>query len=207
MALVVKNPPANAGEVRDAGSVPGSERSPGAGHGNPLHYSCLENPVVRWAWRAAAHGVAKSPTQLKRLSMHHTLCSTQFLTFLLLIFLFFHLQSNFAFSPHVTLLSQLWPWALLLVRSWMFLLCCFIFPRIMHLFQLPVGGAPAWISPTGKHHLRVTSTSCRWCPAKTASPTGESCNLVWFEGHQACQPKLPLAAYLKFQPRIISVAP
>ena len=82
----VKNPPANAREVRDAGSIPGSERSPGGGHGNPLHYSCLENPLVRGAWRAAAHGVAKSPTQLRRLSMNHTLCSTQFLTFLLLNF-------------------------------------------------------------------------------------------------------------------------
>ena len=43
--LVVKNPPANAGDIRDAGSVPGSERSLGGGHGNPLQYSCLENPM------------------------------------------------------------------------------------------------------------------------------------------------------------------
>ena len=43
-ALVVKNLPANAGDIRDVGSVPGSERSPGGGHGNPLQYSCLENP-------------------------------------------------------------------------------------------------------------------------------------------------------------------
>ena len=44
MALVVKNPLANAGEIKDAGSIPGSERSPGGGHGNPLQYPCLENP-------------------------------------------------------------------------------------------------------------------------------------------------------------------
>ena len=47
MALVVKNPHANAGDVRDAGSIPGSRRSPGGGHADPLQYSCLENPVDR----------------------------------------------------------------------------------------------------------------------------------------------------------------
>ena len=65
VALVVKNPPANAGEVRDVGSIPGSGRSPGGGHGNPLQYSCLENPMDRGAWRATVPGVAKSRTQLK----------------------------------------------------------------------------------------------------------------------------------------------
>ena len=44
MALAVKNPPANAGDIRDVGLVPGSGRSPGGGHGNPLQYSCLKNP-------------------------------------------------------------------------------------------------------------------------------------------------------------------
>ena len=47
MVLVVKNPPANAGDVRDAGLIPGSGRSPGGGHGNPLQYSCLENSMDR----------------------------------------------------------------------------------------------------------------------------------------------------------------
>ena len=70
MALVVKNPPANTGEVRDAGSVPGLGRSPGEGHCNPLQYSCLENPMASGAWWATIHRVAKSQTQLKRLSMH-----------------------------------------------------------------------------------------------------------------------------------------
>ena len=46
-------------EVRDSGSIPGSGRSPGGGHGNPLWYSCLENPMDRGAWRATVHGVAQ----------------------------------------------------------------------------------------------------------------------------------------------------
>ena len=65
VALVVKNPPANAGDIRDVGSIPGSGRSPGGGHGNPLQYSCLENPLDRGAWWATVHRVAKSWTQLK----------------------------------------------------------------------------------------------------------------------------------------------
>ena len=47
---VVKNPPANAGDIGDAGLIPGSERSPGSGNGNPLQYSCLENSMDRGAW-------------------------------------------------------------------------------------------------------------------------------------------------------------
>ena len=57
---MVKNPPANAGNLRDAGSIPGSGRSPGEGHGNPLQYSGLENPMDRGAWWATVHGVAES---------------------------------------------------------------------------------------------------------------------------------------------------
>ena len=59
---MVKNLPANAGDVRDTGSVPGSGRCPGEGNGEPLQYSCLENPMVRGAWRAVVHKVAKSRT-------------------------------------------------------------------------------------------------------------------------------------------------
>ena len=55
----VKNPPANAGDTGDTGSIPGSGRSPGEGHGNPLQYSCLENSMDRGAWWATAHRVAK----------------------------------------------------------------------------------------------------------------------------------------------------
>ena len=67
---VVKNPPATAGDARDAGSIPGSEKPPGEGNGNPLQYSCLRNPMDRGAWWATFHGVTKSQT---RLSTHaHT---------------------------------------------------------------------------------------------------------------------------------------
>ena len=69
-AAVVKTLPASAGCIRDAGSIPGSGRSPGGGHGNPLQCSCLENPTDRRAWRAIDHRVAKSWSRLKRLSMH-----------------------------------------------------------------------------------------------------------------------------------------
>ena len=59
---VVKNPPANAGDTRDAGSIPGSGRSPGVGNGKQLQYFCLENPVDRGAWQAIVHEVTKSWT-------------------------------------------------------------------------------------------------------------------------------------------------
>ena len=62
VALVVKNPPANAGDIRDMGLILGSGRSPGGEHSNPLQYSCLENPMDRRAWQAVAHRVAKSQT-------------------------------------------------------------------------------------------------------------------------------------------------
>ena len=72
---MVKNPPANVGDIRDGGSNPGSERSPG-GYGNPVQDSCLENPMDGEAWRATAHGVAKRWIRPKRLS-------TQFPTYFL----------------------------------------------------------------------------------------------------------------------------
>ena len=57
---MVKNLPVNAGDTRDVGSIPGWRRSPGGGHGNPLQYPCLENPMDRGAWGATVHGVAES---------------------------------------------------------------------------------------------------------------------------------------------------
>ena len=63
--LVVKNPAANAGDVRAASSIYGSERSLGEGHGNPLQYSCLENPMDRGAYQAIVHKVAKGWTRLR----------------------------------------------------------------------------------------------------------------------------------------------
>ena len=71
VALMVKNPFANAG---DMSSIPGLGRSPGGGHGNPLQYSCLENSMDRGAWQATVHGVAKSRTLLS--SKHTRMIST-----------------------------------------------------------------------------------------------------------------------------------
>ena len=67
---VVKNLPADAGDARDWGSIPGSERSPGVGNGNPLQYSCLENPMDRGAWRETVHRVTKSQTWLSTHTQH-----------------------------------------------------------------------------------------------------------------------------------------
>ena len=62
MALVVKNPPANAGDIRHLGSIPGLGRSLGVGNDNPLQYSCLENSMDTGVWRGTVHGVTKSQT-------------------------------------------------------------------------------------------------------------------------------------------------
>ena len=70
VVLVVESPPAKVGTAEDAGSIPGSGRSPGGGHGKPLQYSCLENPMHRGAWQATGHRVAQSRTRLKQLRTH-----------------------------------------------------------------------------------------------------------------------------------------
>ena len=69
MVLVVKNLPPNAGDIKDAGSNPGSGISPGGGNDNPLQYSCLENPMDSGVWQAIVHEVAQNWTRLKQLSM------------------------------------------------------------------------------------------------------------------------------------------
>ena len=71
---MVKNPPANAGDIRDSGLISGSERSPGEGHGNPLQYSCLENSMDRGTWWATVRGVAKSQTRLSTHTQRERLC-------------------------------------------------------------------------------------------------------------------------------------
>ena len=68
MVLGVKNPPANAGDLRGSGLIPGLGRYPEDGNGNPLQYSCLENLMNRGAWWATVHGVTKSQTQLSDLA-------------------------------------------------------------------------------------------------------------------------------------------
>ena len=70
VVLAVKNLPANAGDIRDSGLIPGSGRSPGGGHGNPLQYSCREYLMDRGVWQVAVHRVAQSWTRLKQLSTH-----------------------------------------------------------------------------------------------------------------------------------------
>ena len=70
MALMVKNVSANAGDARDVGLIPGSGRSTGGGHGDPLQYSCLENPVDRGAWQATVHEITKSRTRLTNENTH-----------------------------------------------------------------------------------------------------------------------------------------
>ena len=74
VVLVIKNRPANVGDMRDVGLIPGSGRCPVGGHGNPLQYSCPENPMDRGAWQDRIHRVIKSQTQQKRFNMHvHTI--------------------------------------------------------------------------------------------------------------------------------------
>ena len=71
VVLVVRNPRANAGDIRDVGSIPGSGRSSGGGHGNTLQYTCLENSMDRGPWQATVHRVAKNRTQLSDLANMH----------------------------------------------------------------------------------------------------------------------------------------
>ena len=61
-------------DIRGTGSIPGSGRSPGGGHGNPVQYSCLENPMDRGAWQVMVHRVAQRQTQLMQLSTHTASC-------------------------------------------------------------------------------------------------------------------------------------
>ena len=71
MALAIKSPPANAGDVRDVGLIPGSGKTPGGGNGNPLQYSGLENPMDGGARWATVHGATKSRTQLSNFTFFH----------------------------------------------------------------------------------------------------------------------------------------
>ena len=73
MALVVKNLPANAGDVRGLSSIPGSGRSPGGAHGNPPQYSCLGKPLDRGAWQATVYNVTKSGAELKQMEVNYTI--------------------------------------------------------------------------------------------------------------------------------------
>ena len=71
---MVKNPPANAGDIRDSGSIPESGISPGEGNGNPLQYSCLENSMDRGDWWATVHGISTELDTTKQLIIHAVSC-------------------------------------------------------------------------------------------------------------------------------------
>ena len=81
----------NEGVIGDAGLIPGLERSPGGGHGNPLQYSCLENPMDRGAWWATVHRVAKSRSRTKQLSTHAQLSLKRHLLSAIFSLLVYHL--------------------------------------------------------------------------------------------------------------------
>ena len=76
MAIVVKNPPANAEDIRDMGSIPGSGRANRGGHGNPLQYSCLENPMDRGAWQAIQSIGSQRVKMTEALSTHISIFNT-----------------------------------------------------------------------------------------------------------------------------------
>ena len=77
--LVVKNPLASVGDIRDTGLIPGLGRSSEEGHGNPLQYPCPENPMGRGAWRPTVHRVVKSQTQLTDLACTHMIRAIYFI--------------------------------------------------------------------------------------------------------------------------------
>ena len=91
-----KNPPANAGDIRDGGLIPGSGITPGGGNGSPLQYSRLENPMDSGAWQVTVHGIAESRTQLSCLLFSCLSC-------VIFCFHFF-----FFFSPLKNLGSHSW---------------------------------------------------------------------------------------------------
>ena len=73
---MVKNPPANSGDLRDAGSIPGSGRCPGGGNGHPLQYSCPENPMDRDAWKATVHRVDHKELTRTEVTLHELTTSS-----------------------------------------------------------------------------------------------------------------------------------
>ena len=111
--------PANAGDIRDMGLIPGSGRCPGGGHGNPLQCSYLENPMDRGAWQPTVYRVTKSGTDLKRLCTHtfphlHPFCSAPSSSFRLPILkqdVFVTLESvNHAQAPSSSFSSRSTAW-------------------------------------------------------------------------------------------------
>ena len=120
MALVIKNPPANAGDIRDVGLIPGSGRSLEGGHSNPLQYSCLENPMDRGAWWATVHGVTKSQTRLSDYHFHFLMTNLDsILKSITLLTKVCTVKSYGFFSSHV------WMWELDHKEDWELKSWCF----------------------------------------------------------------------------------
>ena len=103
-----KNPPANAGDIRDVGSIPGSGRSPGGGNDNPLQYSCLENPMDRGASWAIVHGVPKSQTQQSYWAWTHTQIHIHTYTVLALLSMFCCFLKFASKITPLRILTSLW---------------------------------------------------------------------------------------------------
>ena len=106
-ALVVRNPLANAGDIRDSGLIPGLGRSPVGGHGNPLQYPCMKNPQGQRSWQATVYGVAKSRIRPKRLSMH--------------------IVSNISFVPFSSGISITYTLCFFVVVPWIFFFLSLLF--------------------------------------------------------------------------------
>ena len=102
MALVVKHPPANAGDIRDIGSILGAGRSPGGGQSNPLH-SCLENRMDRQPWRASVHGVTRIRTRLTCVHCKYVGEMKDMHFIYKILFIILHLPN---FKPLLSLLPQ-----------------------------------------------------------------------------------------------------
>ena len=131
--LVVKNPPANAGDIRDTDLIPGLERFPVGGYSNPLQYSCLENPMDRGAWWPTVHRAAKSRTWLKWLSMYiyiFAICWPVFSTLLQTISIWRSCLGEHRGWPHSTLLPNCQDKGWIQTTHWGRNMCvpCSVFP-------------------------------------------------------------------------------
>ena len=192
MALVVNNPPANAGDIRDTGSIPGSGRSPERGHGNLLQYSCLENPMDREAWWATVHRVAKSQTWPKQLSKHKMfqflgcIVGTWVYNYLFYLYLFIGLVSFKLFN--CSLLSTLYYRKFKVIKYIGTLsLSIYIVVAVQSLTRV-------WLWPHGLQHARL--------PYSSPSPgaCSNSCPLSWWSHPTILSSVVPFSSCLQSFP-------
>ena len=128
VVLVVKHPPASAGSIRDTHSIPGSGRSPGGDHGNPLQCSCLENPMDKGAWWTTIQSIPKSWTQWKRFNMQtHTMKFIYSNLYLYMIIFSCNLLSQMHFNNFV-FLYPICSSPIFTVLTSYFTSCCFVYP-------------------------------------------------------------------------------